>query len=172
MTVEHKGHQLYAGTVAAIHQAMAWDGKGDHARAMCCLERALDRCEPGGHMVGIVKSGGPMARLLRQAVQQEIHPQFARKLLKAINAEAGNYIPLGAPIGFMTAQTRSLPEPLTDRERQVLRFLATGLSSTEIAVRLILSVHTVRYYMKTIYRKLDVHSREQAISEGEEIGLL
>ncbi|UCC76198.1 MAG: response regulator transcription factor, partial [Anaerolineales bacterium] len=66
----------------------------------------------------------------------------------------------------------SLVEPLTERELQVLRLLTTRLSSTEIAEQLFLSPNTVRSHMKSIYGKLDVHSRADAVQRAEELGLL
>jgi DNA-binding CsgD family transcriptional regulator len=54
----------------------------------------------------------------------------------------------------------------------MLRLLAAGLSSTEIADELILSVHTTRSYIKSLYRKLDVHDCAEAIEKGRQLGLL
>ena len=68
--------------------------------------------------------------------------------------------------------TAPLYEPLTERERQVLRLLAVGLSSTEVADELVLAVSTVRSYIKTIYRKLDVHDRDKAITRGQQLGVI
>jgi DNA-binding NarL/FixJ family response regulator len=63
-------------------------------------------------------------------------------------------------------------EPLTDRERQVLRLLAAGLSSNQIADELVISVSTARSYMKSLYQKLDAHSREEAVEKGHQLGWL
>jgi LuxR family transcriptional regulator, maltose regulon positive regulatory protein len=72
-----------------------------------------------------------------------------------------------------TAASRSpLLEPLTAREQDVLELLATGLSNTEIAARLVVTVGTVKTYIKGIYGKLAVHSRTQAILRARELGLL
>ncbi|HUV94069.1 MAG TPA: LuxR C-terminal-related transcriptional regulator [Anaerolineae bacterium] len=63
-------------------------------------------------------------------------------------------------------------EPLSERESAVLRLLRTDLSSTGIAQVLHVSVNTVRSHQKSIYGKLDVHSRFEAIMRAEELGLL
>ena len=68
--------------------------------------------------------------------------------------------------------TQSLFEPLTERELDVLRLLAEGLSNREIAERLSLSVATVKVHTRNIYAKLDVSSRSQAILRGSEMRLL
>jgi LuxR family maltose regulon positive regulatory protein len=63
-------------------------------------------------------------------------------------------------------------EPLSERELEILRLLTTHLSSTEIARELIISVNTARSHIKSIYRKLDVHSREDAAQRAEKLDLL
>jgi LuxR family maltose regulon positive regulatory protein len=63
-------------------------------------------------------------------------------------------------------------EPLSKREVEVLRLLATDLTAIEMAQELVLSVHTVRSHIKNIYAKLDVHSRYEAIARATELNLL
>ena len=65
-----------------------------------------------------------------------------------------------------------LVEPLSERERGVLRLLAAGLESPEIARELIISVSTARSHIKNIYGKLDVHGRVQAIERARALGLV
>jgi LuxR family maltose regulon positive regulatory protein len=65
-----------------------------------------------------------------------------------------------------------LLEPLTTREQDVLELLARGLSNAEIAERLIVTVGTVKTHIKSIYGKLGVHSRTQALARAREVGLL
>ncbi len=62
--------------------------------------------------------------------------------------------------------------PLTEREIEIVQLLADGLNSREIAERLFLSVETIRWYIKIIYSKLDVHSRSEAIARAKELNLL
>lgn len=61
---------------------------------------------------------------------------------------------------------------LTDREREILLLLSDGLNSREIADRLVLGVETIRWYLKLIYSKLDVHSRSEAIARAKALKLL
>lgn len=65
-----------------------------------------------------------------------------------------------------------LVEPLSERERAILRLLADGLTNREIADRLYLSHETVKWYNKQIYGKLGVGNRTQAASQARERGLL
>ena len=55
---------------------------------------------------------------------------------------------------------------------EVLRLLATGLSNPEIAEELYVAVSTVRSHCKSIYGKLDVHRRWDAVQRARELGLL
>ena len=65
-----------------------------------------------------------------------------------------------------------LDEPLTNREREVLELLAQGLSNKLIARRLHISEHTVKFHISSLYAKLDVSSRAEAVSRGARYGLL
>lgn len=63
-------------------------------------------------------------------------------------------------------------EPLTEREREVLRLLLAGASNREIARRLVLSVNTVKRHVYNLCGKLDVQSRTQAIARARTLNLL
>ena len=64
------------------------------------------------------------------------------------------------------------PDPLTERELEVLRLLRSDLSLRDVAGRLYISHNTIKGYTKSIYRKLGVSSRESAIEAGRELGLI
>ncbi len=74
---------------------------------------------------------------------------------------------LGSP-----TQPESLVEHLTEREAEVLRLLASGLSNQEIAQRLYLSEGTIKTHTHNLYGKLGVQSRTQAIARAKELNLL
>lgn len=65
-----------------------------------------------------------------------------------------------------------LHERLNQREVEILRLIAQGLSNSEVAGRLILAVSTVKWYINNIFGKLHVHNRTQAVARGRELGLL
>jgi DNA-binding CsgD family transcriptional regulator len=71
-----------------------------------------------------------------------------------------------------SAITPVLAEPLSDRERDVLRLLATDLSGPEIAGELVVSLNTVRTHTHRIYAKLGVNNRRLAIRRARELDLL
>jgi ATP/maltotriose-dependent transcriptional regulator MalT len=64
------------------------------------------------------------------------------------------------------------PEPLTDSETRVLRYLTSHLTAPEIAGHLYLSVHTVTTHLRHIYAKLGVHRRCEAVDRARTLGLL
>ncbi len=63
-------------------------------------------------------------------------------------------------------------EPLTPRENDVLQLIAKGFSRPEVAKLLGLTTNTVASYTKTIYQKLNVSSRAEAVYEGLRLGLI
>jgi ATP/maltotriose-dependent transcriptional regulator MalT len=65
-----------------------------------------------------------------------------------------------------------LIDPLTERELEILRLIATGLSNQAIADQLFLALGTVRWYAHDIYSKLGVGSRTQAVARARELSLL
>ena len=68
--------------------------------------------------------------------------------------------------------SQDLVDPLSERERSVLRQLASPQDSREMANTMYLSVNTVRTHVKAIYRKLGVSSRADAVARGRELSLL
>src|SRR4051794_40784584 len=67
---------------------------------------------------------------------------------------------------------QGLLDPLSERELDVLRLLATDLDGPEISRRLFISINTVRTHTKNIYAKLGVQSRRAAVTQARELGLL
>jgi DNA-binding NarL/FixJ family response regulator len=63
-------------------------------------------------------------------------------------------------------------EPLTQRETQVVELVATGLSNKQIAKRLGISAHTVKFHVNAILAKLDVHSRTEAVVRAVQLGVV
>jgi len=66
----------------------------------------------------------------------------------------------------------AVPAGLSDREREVLELIATGATNGEIAGRLFLSPHTVKEHTSSLYRKLGVRNRAEAVRRADELGLL
>ena len=78
----------------------------------------------------------------------------------------------GSPSSVVRRPSSPLIEPLNDRELQILRLLAAGLSDREIAQELYLSINTVKWYNRQIYAKLGVRRRDPAVARALELGIL
>ncbi len=65
-----------------------------------------------------------------------------------------------------------MPEPLSDRQNEVLRLLQTTPSGSQIARQLYVSLNTFRTHTKRIFTKLDVNTRAAAVRRGQELNLL
>ena len=142
--------------------------QGDVDQGSANLIQALSIAEPEGYVRIFVDEGPPMARLLLEALGRGIAPEYIRHLLAAFpSVEPEETTP--AP-----AQDRSseLIEPLSDREIEVLRLIAEGLTNRDIAARLYLSPHTIKVHARSIYGKLGVHSRVAAVARGRALGIL
>jgi LuxR family maltose regulon positive regulatory protein len=145
-----------------VLRALALQARGDVDQAMTPLARALALAEPEGYVRVFVDEGPAMAELLRHAASRGIAPEYASRLLAASDV----------PEYAMRTSTQPLIEPLSERELEVLRLLPTHLSSTEIAEELVIAPSTVRSHVKSIYGKLNVHSRKDAVQRARELGLL
>ena len=66
----------------------------------------------------------------------------------------------------------SLIEPLTAREKEVLQWMAQGLANKQIAISLAISEHTVKFHLSSLYAKLGISSRTEAVRRGIELGLV
>jgi len=130
-------------------------------QALAALAQALTLAQPGRYVRTFVDRGAPMADLLLQALAQGKSVDYVRRLLAAF-----------PPGRASSARRPELVEPLSDRELQVLRLLATHLSNAEIGEQLTISVNTVRFHARNIYAKLNVHARSDAVQRARELGLL
>jgi LuxR family maltose regulon positive regulatory protein len=143
-------------------QALALWADGDRAGALASLECSLRLAEPEGYVRLFVDLGLPMSRILQEARARELMPDYVQRLLDA-------YAP-----GLLALQRLpgALPEPLSDREQDVLELMAAGLTNREIAARLFISAETVKKHAASIYAKLGVGRRTEAVARARDLGLL
>ena len=144
-----------------VLRALADQLLGDVPAGLAALDRAMMLAEPEGYVRVFADEGAPMISLLRAAAKQRIRPQYVGRLLAATS---------GAGPGSPSRQ--ALIDPLSERELDVLRLLATELDGPAIARELSVSLNTMRTHTKNIYAKLAVTSRRAAVRRAAELGLL
>ncbi len=149
-----------------VLRALALEAHSDRTSALSTLERALVLAEPEGYIRLFVDEGAPMLALLRLAQARSSVPGYVATLLGAFGEHNVSELPLASP------RPSPLVEPLTERERDVLRLLLEGASNQEIARRLVLSVNTVKRHVYNLCGKLGVQSRTQAIIRARNLNLL
>jgi LuxR family transcriptional regulator, maltose regulon positive regulatory protein len=91
---------------------------------------------------------------------RRVPAHYLRKLLAVLDQNATGTTP------------SALAEPLSGRELEVLRLIASGKSNRQISSELFVSVGTVKTHINNLYRKLDTHSRTQALARARELKLL
>lgn len=141
----------------------------DEPAALKLLEKAIELAQPGGFVRLFVDLGPPMARLLRLLHGKGVFSNYTLKILAAF--EAGNLQPTAGDDRPLSAVGGQI-EPLTSREMEVLELLTQRLTNKEIAARLVISPGTVKTHTISIYAKLDVHGRRQAVIKARELGLI
>jgi LuxR family transcriptional regulator, maltose regulon positive regulatory protein len=127
------------------------------------LERALDLADSAGLIFRFLLHPAP-GLLERHARQCTAHRALIRDIISVLGGRTPAAPAAGPP--------EHLPEPLSQAEARVLRFLPTSLSAPEIARELYVSVNTVRTHMRHVYDKLGAHRRLEAIDRARALGLL
>jgi len=155
---------------ARVHVA-----QGDESQALEKLAEALALAEPGGFIRPFLEQGPKMANLLGHLAKQNPRPGYAGRILEAFGS--GKTESSGDRSDDRSRSRSSLPDepliqPLTNREIEVLRKLAKGLSNNKIASSLFISPETVKKHLHNIFRKLDVKNRQQALISAKSIGIL
>ena len=173
LTAAENGGRTKSVIEILILQALTFRAQGDETRALGSLESALELAEPEGYVRTFVDEGSTMVNLLahaREACGERRgtkancgHPDYVGKLLVAFKQPS-------AP-QQMPPEVHSSIEPLSERELEVLGLVAAGLKNQEIAKELFVVVGTVKAHLNSIYRKLGVQSRIQAVTRAKELSL-
>jgi LuxR family maltose regulon positive regulatory protein len=154
-------------------QALHRQAQGDTEAAIPPLLQSLSLAEAGGYVRLYADEGAPMARLLRLIKARGSPP--SKPYVETLLAACETLPPVAGRPGSRIASSESeslLVENLSERELEVLRLVADGLSNREIAEQLFITVGTAKTHTINIYRKLDVRSRTQAVARATELGLL
>lgn len=154
---------------ALILLALAEWAHGRADTALRLLGEALAMAEPGGIVRAFVDEGPPMVRLLSEAAGRGLLSEYGGRLLAACAAE--QRIDGGSAAGPPQPE-HPLEEPLSQRELEILRLIASGLSNREIGERLFLALDTVKGHNRNIFSKLGAQRRTEAVARARERGLL
>lgn len=163
-----------AGSVIALRvvEALIHARCGDIPSALNTLERALELALPEQYVNIFVKGGPPIAELLVQIAARRAQHDPIERYIQRLLATFPREPELRWPRPAQPIPTESLNEPLTERETEVLQLLAAGMTSPRIAQHFVVSINTVKTQLKSIYGKLDVHSRAEAIAKARALRLL
>ena len=146
---------------AQVVQSLIFQKAGQTDKAIEVLSSLLEFAEPEGYLRLFIDEGQPMVELLDIAQKRGIHQDYIDKILFEIKHVTTGKSESGKLIGSPAAET------LSEREIEVLRLLKTNLTSVEIAAELFISANTVRTHIKSIYSKLDVHNRAEAVETAK-----
>jgi LuxR family transcriptional regulator, maltose regulon positive regulatory protein len=141
--------------------ALALHAQGENRAATTHMIHVLEQAQSEGYIRTFVDLGSAMPALLRLTSTHN-HPTtpYINKLLLAFGAS-------------LTSETSpTLAEPLSKRELEILRLVAAGMSNREIATTLVMTVGTIKWYINSIYSKLQAHGRVQAIERARTLHLL
>ncbi|MEO6411655.1 MAG: LuxR C-terminal-related transcriptional regulator [Pedococcus sp.] len=154
-------------------EAVALHHGGDPYAGVPVIERALTMVESEKHVWVFAREGEPVRTLLRRLVRDRPGWDHPQRVLDFFDAGDRRGVTVATPPGAPDdVVSRQLIEPLSRRERDILRLLASDLSGPEIARELVVSVNTVRTHTRNIYSKLGVTSRRAAVRRAGELGLL
>lgn len=165
LTAAEAGGRMGSAIEILVLQALIEAMGGSLPSALVLMERALALAEPEGYVRIFVDEGLPMMQLLTRMHNAggAMQPYLRTLLAAGGEWQAADSASVGP---------QRLAEPLSRRELEVLRLVAQGLSNREIGERLHLAVSTVKGHNLTIFDKLQVQRRTEAIMRARELGLL
>jgi len=139
-------------------QALCLRSLGRMDESVRTLARALLLAEPDDFTRVFIQEGAPMAALLRTASGQGHSPEYVKRLLERFSE--------------MPVAQETMLDPLSERELEVLRLAAAGLTNSEIAAELVIAQSTVKTHVNRIYSKLGVRTRTQAVAQARKLQIL
>jgi LuxR family maltose regulon positive regulatory protein len=149
----------YASLAVRVLQSLAAESEGS---ALEFLRNALQRAEPEGYIRLFLNEGERLVPLLRESARGGVAPEYVGAILSAY----------GKARKISSTKLAGLVEPLTERELEVLRLVAAGLSNRQISEQLVVSLGTVKSHIHHVFGKLGVESRTKATVRAQELGLI
>jgi len=160
---------------AIVLQAVAQYAHSEKDKATELLVEALTLAEPGGFIRLFVDEGKPMRMTIsdfRLWIEKQPHGQNHKLLGYVDKLLAAFAQPAAMPESKIQNQKSKMLESLSQRECEILKLIAQGLSNREIGDRLFLALDTIKGHNRKIFDKLQVQSRTEAIARAHELGLI
>ena len=154
-----------------ILKALVLQTLEDIPQAAMALTTSLTLAESSGYVRIFVEEGQPMHRLLTQWLEHAAVSHlrsYAIHLFSQFDTEAR----VGKAEQVRTSEPDDLIEPLSRRELEVLHLMALGKTNPEIAQQLIVASGTIKAHAASIYRKLDVANRTEAVTRARLLRIL
>ena len=155
---------------ALVLEVVIRQTQGEEETAVKLLGEALAAAEAGGFVRIFIDEGLEMAKLLGKVAAQGMVSAYVGTLLAAFEGEKRPNQTSQPPATINLSQP--FLEPLSQRELEVLRLIADGLSNREIGERLFLALDTIKGHNRKIFGKLHVKKRTEAVARARELGLL
>jgi LuxR family transcriptional regulator, maltose regulon positive regulatory protein len=151
-------------------QAEANLEEGEFSAARAALVQALSIAQGEG-CIHIFNRGTALTGLLVETAQTGKFQAYIERILTAIQPKTETDLTTN-PSGVTQSALQPIPEPLSQRELEVLGLIAAGASNRSIADQLVISVGTVKSHINHILGKLDAHSRSEAAARARKLGLI
>jgi len=144
-------------------QARVLANEGDKKGADTAISRALHLAEKGDCVRVFINEGKLVAEMIENLLLDKngVSRPFAQKLLAGFKISE-----------VREGEKKDKEELLSERELEILRLIAAGLSNKKIMEKLYISLSTVKTHLRNIYSKLDAHSRTEAVAKANELDLL
>ena len=155
-----RGYYRWLLTIELL-QAVIWDHNGKKQQALECLKRAIHIAAPEEYQRAFLDENPQVLKLLPELSAES--PAFIMRLLRSASAVSGERKKIPTSI---------LPEPLSEREIEILKMLVQGRKGPQISADLFIAYSTVRTHIKSIHRKLDVHTRHELIEKARLLELV
>ncbi len=168
-------HRVYRQIKLYLMDALLKQRAGMNNAAHRSLRNAIQLAKPGRYIRCFIDEGEGIIELLREVYQrifrsssgEEVGSEVSKAFIEELLAASG------LDLNRDSAKTdKPASRPLSDREKEMLAYLAGGVSNREMAQRLFVSENTVKFHLKNVYSKLGVANRLQAINAARQMGLL
>ena len=191
--IERPGAELQAQRVRSLSYAVRIGARGAQRLCLPAWARAaaaMGNDQTAAALLGLAEGAGgwlgswlDLTGLPAQLERRMGAEVFDRAAVQAAGADMGSVAAAlltaadgGSGGAVLTDRIRQaneqLIEPLSERELEVIRYIATGLSNREIADQLVVELSTVKKHLTHIYGKLEVLNRAQAILRAQQLGLV